>query len=104
MTQRPIPMASATTIFAFGNHRDPGFRLRFVNKIVTFADLDGYEHRAAFIAAYSTGGSEAARRHQARLLADSCLLRAEDIAYCVDFAESDRSFDLPGYTHTPEIV
>lgn len=99
----PIPMASATVIFVNGNHRDAVYRLRFLNQLISFADLDGYEHRAAFIAAFATGGSEDARRLQADLLADSCLLSAHDLAYCAAAAESGQGiFTLPGFR--PEIV
>lgn len=99
----PIPMASATVIFVNGNHRDAVYRLRFLHQLISFADLDHYPHRAAFIAAYSSGGSEPDRRAQAALLADSGLLNAHDLAYCAACAETGQGvFSRPGFT--PEIV
>lgn len=85
----PIPPASATAIFIHGNHPDQAYRLRFVNRLVSFADLDGYPHRAAFIAAYAEGGDEQARRIQANLLGQAALLSARDVAYCVHMAKTE---------------
>lgn len=85
----PIPAASATAIFIHGNHPDQAYRLRFVNRLVSFADLDVYPHRADFIAAYATGGDEQARRIQANLLAEAGLLSARDVANCVHMAKNE---------------
>lgn len=93
--QHPIPAASATVIFLHGNHSNPAYRLRFVNRLISFADLDGYPHRAGFIAAFSTGGDEQARRIQANLLAAAGLLSARDVAYCVARAEAGDTIDPP---------
>lgn len=87
----PIPPASATAIFIHGNHPDQAYRQRFVNRLVSFADLDGYPHRAAFIAAYAEGGDEQARRIQANLLGAAALLSARDVAYCVSRAKNPDS-------------
>ncbi|MBZ0126417.1 MAG: hypothetical protein K8F32_08615 [Rhodocyclaceae bacterium] len=82
----PVPAASATAIFQQGNQADEARRLSFCNRLIRFADLDAYPRRAQFIAAYSTGGTEAARRIEARFLADSGLLRALDVAWCAERA------------------
>lgn len=91
----PIAAASATAIFIHGNHPDQDYRLRFVNRLVGFADLDGYPHRSAFIAAYATGGDEQARRIQANLLAAAALLSARDVAYCVARAKDGDTLQHP---------
>jgi hypothetical protein len=91
----PLPAASATAIFIHGSHRDQAYRLCFVNRLVSFADLDGYPHRADFIAAYATSGDEQARRIQAHLLAESGLLSARDVAYCADCAKAREALDQP---------
>lgn len=94
--------ATALTIFTNGNQPDKDVRLLFCNRLISLADLDGYPRRAEFIAAYSTVGTEEARRAEAQALADTCIIPADYIAYCAE--KADASSELPDFGSNPEIV
>jgi len=87
----PLPLINPLLLFLYGNAEDrpgeEGLRLRFCNRVVSFADLDDYPRRAQFIAAYATGGSEDARRLEAMYLAEAKLLSAHEVADSLDWAE-----------------
>lgn len=77
--------ADAVAIYVYGNcgFRDEASRLRFCNYLLRLGELDDYPRRTEFIRAFSTGGSEEARRIEARLLARAAIIDAGDIADAV---------------------
>lgn len=103
---KPIPLINPLVLFLYGNAQDrpgeEGLRLRFCNRLVSFADLDDYPRRARFIAAYATGGSEDARRLEAMHLAEAKLLSAHEVANSMDWAEKWIG-PWPDNGRTPEI-
>lgn len=103
MIDRYFKSADALSIFTNGNHADPEVRLLFCNRLISLADLDYYLRRAEFIAAYSTGGTEYARRVEAQALADVGVIPASYIVYCAEMADACLN---PWADHgiTPEIV
>lgn len=81
------PAASAIAIFHLGHQPDEAKRLRFCNYFTMLAELDLYPHRAEFIRAFSTGGSEEDRRREASRLAEFHLISAIDVADGAYWAE-----------------
>lgn len=81
------PQASAVAIFHFGNQADETKRLRFCNYFTLLAEFDLHPHRAAFIQAFSGGGTEAERRREAAHLAECGFISATDVADAVYRAE-----------------
>ena len=67
------------SISTFGNSAIEPNRLRFCNYLVRLADLDAYPRRAAFVAAFSAGGSIDDRVKEAIGLAQSGRLTDDDI-------------------------
>lgn len=91
--QTTPPAASATAIFIYGNQTDERRRISFCNHLISFADLDNYPRRAEFIATFSPGGTEQARRIEAKFLADYNALTAADVAHCVAQSVADPFFN-----------
>lgn len=104
--QKPLPVIDALLLFLYGNAEDrpgeEGLRLLFCNHLVSYAELDAYPRRAQFIAAYSTGGSEDARRLEAMYLAEAKLLSAHEVADSYDMA-ADEVDPWTANGWTPEI-
>lgn len=102
MNDHDYQAATALTIFTNGNQAAPEARLLFCNRLISLADLDGYPRRAEFIAAYSTGGTEEARRAEAQALAETGIVPTDYIVYCAK--KADARSNSADFGSNPEIV
>jgi hypothetical protein len=73
--------AIALAIMQLADQAEPRRRLLFCNHLISLADLESYDRRGAFIAAFSASGTHAARLAEAKAIAKSGLLTLDDIAF-----------------------